>query len=61
MTDDVQARLAEHNAGRCPYTSRYLPWELVAFVAVKSKKHALELERYFKSGSGYAFAHKHLW
>ena len=61
MTDNVQIRLEMHNEGRCPFTSRYRPWELVAFVAVKSKAHAVELERYFKSGSGHAFAHKHLW
>ncbi len=61
MTDDVQNRLTTHNEGRCPSTSRHCPWELVAFVAVRSKEHAVVLERYFKSGSGHAFAHKHLW
>lgn len=61
MTEDVQNRLTVHNAGGCPCTSRYCPWELVAFVAVKNKERAVTLEQYFKSGSGHAFAHKHFW
>ena len=58
--DPIQ-RLAEHNAGRVPFTARHRPWRLVAYVAVPDKMKALELERYFKSGSGHAFAQRHLW
>jgi putative endonuclease len=57
----VEERLTAHNAGSVPYTSRYRPWDLVAVVSVPSKEKALALETYFKSGSGHAFAHKHLW
>jgi len=27
-THDVPAHLADHNAGRCPHTARYRPWQL---------------------------------
>lgn len=61
MTQDVNARLQKHNAGGSPHTARHQPWELVASIGVKDKQKAAELERYFKTGSGHAFAHKHLW
>ena len=58
MTEDVPERIAVHNAGGCQYTQRFRPWELVAYIAVRSKSKATELEQYFKSGSGHAFWHK---
>jgi putative endonuclease len=58
MTEDVDARLAVHNAGGCPSTERFRPWSLIAHVAVQTQSHAAELERYFKTGSGHAFWHK---
>ena len=61
MTDDVEKRLDRHNSGGSPYTAQFRPWKLVATVGVPAKDKAAELERYFKSGSGHAFAHKHLW
>ena len=57
-TADVPARFAVHNAGGCPSTQRFRPWELVAYIAVRDQDMAEELERYFKSGSGHAFWHK---
>ena len=57
-TEDVTARLAAHNTGGCPSTARFRPWELIAYIAVRDEKTAVELERYFKSGSGHAFWHK---
>ena len=61
LTEDVTARLAKHNAGEVPSTSRFKPWMLVAYIAVPSRERATALERYLKSGSGHAFAHRHLW
>ena len=61
MSDDVKVRLAKHNAGGSPHTSKYMPWELVATIGVPEKTKAAELEKYFKTASGHAFAHKHLW
>ena len=61
MTNDFEARLAKHNSGGSPHTSKYMPWDLVATIGVPEKAKAAELEKYFKTGSGHAFAHKHLW
>ncbi len=61
MTDDLDARLQKHNAGGSPHTSKYRPWELIASIGVRTKDKAAELEKYFKIGSGHAFAKKHLW
>ncbi len=58
MTEDVESRLAVHNSGGVPSTSRYRPWSLIAYVAVQTPTKAAELERYFKTGSGHAYWHK---
>ena len=58
MTQDIDSRLAIHNAGKVPSTSRFRPWSMVAYVAVKTPDQAADLECYFKTGSGHAFWHK---
>ena len=54
-TNDLKRRILEHNNGVCESSRPYKPFELVAYVAVKNKSKAIELEKYFKSGSGIAF------
>jgi putative endonuclease len=61
VTSDLKRRLADHNAEKSPYTSKYIPWKLVTYVAFSDKQKAATLERYLKSGSGHAFARKRLW
>ncbi|MFC1452844.1 GIY-YIG nuclease family protein [Verrucomicrobiota bacterium] len=61
ITDDVASRLNKHNDSGTKYAATHRPWELVAYIAVPGKRRAAELERYFKVGSGHAWAHKHLW
>ena len=61
ITSDLKQRLAEHNAGKSPYTSKYIPWKLVTYVAFSDEQRAEPFERYLKSGSGHAFARKRLW
>ena len=58
-TSDVRARLAAHNQGECPHTSRWAPWRVVVVLAFASEKRALDFEKYLKSGSGCAFAARH--
>lgn len=58
---DLRQRLADHNAGKLPNTARYRPWRLVTYLGFSSKKQALAFEHHIKSGSGHAFARKHLW
>lgn len=61
ITSDLRKRLAEHNAGKSPHTSKYAPWRLVTYVAFSDEQKAEIFERYLKSGSGHAFASKRLW
>jgi putative endonuclease len=61
ITSDLRKRLAEHNGGRSPHTSKYVPWRLVTYVAFSDEQKAETFERYLKSGSGHAFAGKRLW
>jgi len=59
MTDDLRARLGKHNAGEVPYTSKYGPWRLRAYIAFDDEQRAIAFEKSLKSGSGRAFAKKH--
>lgn len=57
-TDDLRRRFGSHQKGRVDSTRHHLPAKLEAYVAVGSEFAARQLERYFKSGSGKAFAKK---
>ena len=59
LTSDVPARLADHNAGRCPHTARYRPWQRHVTIEFPDEERAIAFERYLKSGSGRAFAKRH--
>ncbi|HVZ19734.1 MAG TPA: GIY-YIG nuclease family protein [Vicinamibacterales bacterium] len=59
VTSDVSARLAWHNAGRCPHTAKHRPWRLHVATEFSDEEHALRFERYLKSGSGRSFARRH--
>ncbi len=61
ITSDLKQRLADHNAGKSPHTSKYVPWKLVTYIAFSDVQKAETFERYLKSGSGHAFARKRLW
>ena len=58
-TSEVLARLADHNAGRCPHTARYRRWHLHVVIEFAEEPTAIRFERYLKSGSGRAFAKRH--
>ena len=61
LTDDLQKRLAVHNRGGSPHTSKYAPWRVVTVVRFDDDQRAWAFEQYLKSGSGRAFANRHLW
>ena len=61
ITSNIEARLIEHNSGKSFHTSKYKPWELIAYMAFENHQRAVEFERYLKTGSGIAFANRHLW
>ncbi len=60
-TSDLRGRVASHERGQVASTKGYLPATLKSYVAIQAEGTERELERYFKSGSGKAFANKRLW
>jgi predicted GIY-YIG superfamily endonuclease len=58
-TEDLRARLADHNSGKVPHTAKFKPWRLQTYIAFGDKERAYAFERYLKSHSGRAFATKH--
>ena len=60
QTDDLKSRLARHNAGEVPHTSKFGPWRIKTYLAFKDERRALAFERYLKTASGRAFAKKRL-
>lgn len=59
-TEDLKGRLTAHNAGRNVSTAAFRPWTLTAYVAFRHCRRAMAFEKYLKSGSGRAFANRHL-
>lgn len=60
VTDDLHARVAQHNRGTVPHTSKYLPWRVKTYLAFSDESQAFHFEKYLKSPSGRAFAKKRL-
>ena len=60
MTDNLDRRLKEHNAGDTVYSKRYAPWQLETCITFRNKRRAEELEKYLKSGSGFSFLKRRL-
>ena len=59
-TNNLYRRFSEHTAGLVQSTKHYRPFELVAYVAVRTERKARELEKYFKTGSGKAILKKRI-
>jgi len=60
LTENIHERIKEHNADSSKYSKVYAPWKLETYISIKDKETAQELERYLKSGSGFAFMKKRL-
>jgi putative endonuclease len=60
VTSNPRARLDAHNAGRCSHTANGKPWAIDVLIEFADERRALLFERYLKSGSGVAFAQRHL-
>ena len=58
FTGDLRKRLTLHQSAKITATSKYLPLKLKSYIAVDNKKQAMDLEKYFKTGSGKAVAKK---
>jgi putative endonuclease len=59
-TNDVRRRLGEHNSARVDSTKGRIPFRLKAYIAVKDKARAIELEQYLKTGSEKAVLQKRI-
>ncbi len=59
FTEDLQRRLADHNASQVTTTAGAGPWHLCSAHAFTDKYKALDFERYLKTGSGREFARRH--
>ncbi|OGZ33850.1 MAG: hypothetical protein A2Y98_02115 [Candidatus Portnoybacteria bacterium RBG_19FT_COMBO_36_7] len=59
-TSDLSERLMQHNNGLVKSTKPHIPWKPVWYCGFLTKQEARDFELYLKSGSGKAFAYKHL-
>ncbi|MHC1703862.1 MAG: GIY-YIG nuclease family protein [Tenuifilaceae bacterium] len=59
-TSNINERIVRHNKGQVAYTKSRLPVKLIFYANFTSKYRAYEFEKYLKTGSGRAFAKKHL-
>lgn len=59
-TEDLKRRVAEHNSGKCRHTDKFRPWNVKFYAAFETVELAQAFEKYLKSGSGHAFAKRHL-
>lgn len=60
LTSDPAHRLSVHNQQNGHHTSGGGPWHLDVLIEFADEDRAVRLERYLKSGSGCAFASRHL-
>jgi predicted GIY-YIG superfamily endonuclease len=60
VTSRLDARLVADKSGRCGFTASGGPWIVDVTVEFSDERRALAFERYLKSGSGGAFARRHL-
>lgn len=58
-TQDLKRRFQEHNNGQSAYTNKFMPWQLVGYIAFTDHEKADNFETYLKTASGRAFAKKH--
>lgn len=57
----ISGVVSNRQSGQVTSTKAYLPVALKAYIAVETEANARQLEQYFKTGSGKAFANKRFW
>ncbi|MDP7477554.1 MAG: GIY-YIG nuclease family protein [Candidatus Peribacteraceae bacterium] len=60
QTENLNARLKEHNEGSVKATKNLRPWHIEWFCGFRMKKQAIIFEKYLKSGSGRVFRDRHI-
>ena len=48
ITDDLRVRLAKHNAGEVPHTSKYGPWRIKTYIAFSDQKQGGRIREIFE-------------
>lgn len=61
FSENLKKRLETHNSGGSTHTAKYKPWKLITYMGFSNEINARQFEKYLKSGSGRAFAKRHLW
>jgi hypothetical protein len=56
----VETTLGEHNAGSATHTWKHRRWQLRAAIEFVDPASAVRFEKHLESGSGRAFARRHL-
>jgi len=59
-TNNIRRRITAHNSGEVVSKRGRIPFSLEAYIAVKDKARAVELEQYLKTGSGRAMLQKRI-
>ena len=60
QTTALDIRILEHQTSLSGYTSEHGPWQLTVAIQFRDATRAFLFERYLKTGSGRAFAKRHL-
>lgn len=55
MTNNINRRLQEHNAGNTQSTKHYRPWTIIYLEKMEDRINARKKEKYLKSGCGKEF------
>jgi putative endonuclease len=58
LTNNLENRLKEHNAGYTKSTKPFIPWEVLYFEEFESRPEARAREKYFKSAAGRRYIKK---
>ena len=59
LTEDIDRRVNEHNAGESDSTFRFRPWKCEVKIWFEDPEKARRFEAYLKSGSGRTFSKRH--
>jgi len=60
VTENIENRLEWHNNGPSGQTTQHRPWSVIVAIEFADEHTAIRFEKYLKSGSGRAFAKRHL-
>ena len=60
FTQDLTKRLECHNTGKSIYTSKYMPWEIIGYLAFNSEEKARSFENYLKTNAGKIFLSRYM-